>query len=77
MTTIVFSFRLPGAELLLKPTGDGEWALYCNQRELCTYSSPERAARFVAQGRTGNGLIDLALERPKDLQQWRQATLAR
>jgi hypothetical protein len=70
MPNTSFGFHLPGANLLLKATGDGEWTLFCNGHEVCTYSSPERAARFVSHGRTGNRLIDAHQERPRDLRQW-------
>jgi hypothetical protein len=65
-------FRYPCADSLMQLRRDecGRWGLHLNGREVCNYSSPEKAAHFVALGRTGEPAIDQMRNRPRVISDW-------
>lgn len=65
-----FFFEQNGTALRLCKNDDDRWSLFCNNHEVCTYSSPERAALFVFRGITGNSLIDRMVGRPQAIEEW-------
>ena len=66
------TYRYPSANSFvhLRAQDEGRWALLVDGREICSYSSAEKAAQFVARGLTGNSLIDRMPIRPRTLADW-------
>lgn len=73
------TYRHPCANSLMQLRKDeaGRWCLFLNGREVCSYSSAERAARFIALGRTGETVIDQMRDRPRCLTDWDGSIAAR
>lgn len=70
MTISEYTFACAEISLRFRRGDDARWVLFCNERAVCSYSSPESAARFVGRGDTGNSVIDRMTGRPQRIQEW-------
>lgn len=68
----IYRHRSENGTLLLHLDAEGRWSLAFNNREVCSYPTADKAAHFVALGRTGDSRIDTMRERPRVLGDWQQ-----
>jgi hypothetical protein len=72
MLAPIYRHRSDSGLMTLRKGEDGRWELMFDDRGVCSYLTPEKAAHFVASGKTGDSRIDTMAARPRTLFDWQR-----